>query len=222
MKKLVIANWKENFNLSQVQKWLADFEVLTKGSNFGVEIIVAPSFPYLPEVFAFTQRYSWMKTASQDISHYGNDQHTGEVGAFQVADFCTYCILGHSERKEPLSVIKEKISLSLKSGLEPIVCFLEPEDAYELCDQDLILCWENPENISKDGMYNPKDAAIVEEAIQIIKQGFSERSRILYGGSVSREDAGSLGRIDQLDGILVGRASLDPKHFYEIIKEFEK
>lgn len=215
-KSFVVANWKMNMNLSDVDLWVKEFTKLTSQKRFVSTIIIAPSNLYLHKLL----EVSAVVSASQDISLYDKGAHTGEAGAFQIKDFCKYSIIGHSERNEALDVVIKKRNLCLLNKILPIICFKDKNHVGDLNKDGCLLAWEDPENISVSGKYKPKDVHQIEAEIKDIKALAS--IPVLYGGSVNRQNAGKLANINGLDGVLVGNASLDPSHFYEIIQAFEK
>ncbi|OGC47898.1 hypothetical protein A2886_01410 [candidate division WWE3 bacterium RIFCSPHIGHO2_01_FULL_42_13] len=228
--KILVANWKQNMNLAEVEKWLSDFaplaESLPAGTEENIKVILCPSHPYLPAVAAFVQKYPWLVAGSQDISQYPSGTHTGEVGALQAADFAKYCIVGHSERGESDEVVQLKINEAHAADLIPIVCFVQPErlSALNLDEEagEVVLLWEDPGNISHGGVFTPKPSQEIAEGTAKIKQDHHITSPFIYGGSINRQNAYELANIPGLDGGIAGGASLDPKHLFEIIQAFAK
>ena len=210
--KHFIANWKMNNNEQDTKKWLEDFKEKSKSLDKST-IIIAPSTPYLHLV-----KQAGFSVAAQDISLETKGAHTGETGDFQIADFCEYCIVGHSERKEDRETVFEKRDLCLEQKIIPIVCFVEENDALDYYKNGVILAWEDPQNISVEGHYKPRDPQEIRTTINIIKASLPENADVVYGGSVNRQNIHELANIVGLDGVLVGNASLDPEHFYEICK----
>jgi triosephosphate isomerase len=97
------------------------------------------------------------------------------------------------------------------------VCFVDQNNLTKLDTKGTILCWEDPNNISKDGVYRDKSPVDIERGMKEIKSRVSPNTTILYGGSVNRENIKYLNKIKKIDGVLVGNASLDPNHFADII-----
>jgi triosephosphate isomerase len=213
--KYVVANWKMTMNLKEVQDWLERFSFRAKQS---LEVIVAPSFVHLPVV---AQELKAVKLSGQDVSLYEGGKHTGDIDWEQLKDFCTYCIVGHSERNEPLDVVLQKRDLCLEHGLTPIVCFADQKKIRTFFVEGTILAWEDPDNISQNGVFRPKETAIIADTIFKLKQTLPGGAPLLYGGSVNRQNIKDLVNISKLDGVLVGSASLDPMHFAELVKAYE-
>lgn len=216
--KYVIANWKMNLNMSEIIDWANGFSI--RGIPTETKVILAPSFPHLfpvKSLFKNTQ----IEIASQDVSLNEKGAHTGEVGAFQLKDVCKFAIIGHSERNESSKVVALKIGKCLVEGITPIVCFVTQETLTEYKQQGPIYVWEDPANISKGGKYVQKDPSEIETEINHFRSILGDETPLIYGGSVNRQNIGDLGKIGQLNGVLIGNASLDPKHFSEIINNYK-
>lgn len=218
--KYVVANWKMKMSLTDVYDWLANFKDLYTISDT-VGTIVAPSYPHLLPLHKLFSDFKSASVASQDVSANAKGSHTGEVGAFQVSDLCSYAIIGHSERAEDLALVTEKRDIALTHNLTPIICFTSPDQAEVLYKEGVIMAWEDPENISKGGKYKEKSIEEVISFVKNIRESLPTRAILLYGGSVNRDNIGNLTGVEGLDGVLVGQASLDPFHFLDLIKAYE-
>jgi len=216
--KYIIANWKMNMNTGDIDKWFGNFP---KEPQQNVEIIIAPAVVHLP-ILRTVEKFYAIKLSAQDVSIQNKGAYTGEVGAFQLRDFCPYCIVGHSERKEPEDVVMQKRDICLEYGITPIVCFVQPETAVKYYIDDIILAKEDPENISVNGEYRSEAVNQIKNDFVKLRGLLPSGTKIIYGGSVNRQNADNLFNIADLDGVLVGNASLDPGHFAEIIKAFSK
>ncbi len=223
MKKYVIANWKMKMDLSDVEKWVSTFNEIYKVSP-GVEVMISPSFLHVPYVLSNlieSQDGSHISLGVQNISANSKGSHTGEVGAFQVRDFCNFSIVGHSERAEDIALVTEKRDIALEYRLQPVVCFRTPEQAEVLYKRGAILAWEDPESISSGGVYNEKPIEEVIRTVAEIRKNLPEEAVLLYGGSANRDNIEDLASVEGLSGVLAGQASLDPHHFLELIKAYE-
>lgn len=222
MSKYVVANWKQNNTLDEVESWVEKFNELIKDKTFSkVKIIVAPSFPHLHKIKELAAPHDFLYCSAQNVSEETGGRHTGEVSAAQLADYSEYCILGHSETGEQGEKVFQKGTLCIEAGIDPIICFVDKDNPPEI--PGVILAWEDPENITKeDGVYNAKSSDSVREGLVKVKSKLGDDAKVLYGGSVNRQNASELSNIDELDGVLVGSASLDPEHFFAIVTAFEK
>ncbi len=200
-------------DLKDIQNWLQAFEKYSNDKAIMEKVILSPSHPYL-----YLTHQAGFKTAAQDVSLIDEGAHTGETGGFQLKNFCSYCIVGHSERQESFDVVLDKRDQCLKNGITPIVCFTETDNAINYYTQGVLLAWEDPSNISVNGVYRAKDPQEIRTNVNVIKATLPAGVELIYGGSINRQNIGELCMIIGLDGVLVGNASLDPQHFYEICK----
>ena len=215
--KYIVANWKMNMSLQDVLGWAAGFD--TTVLNAGIEVIVAPSSLHIFPIAEILKK-TGVNLAAQDVSAEEKGAHTGETGAFQVKELCKYAVIGHSERKEILEIVARKIDLCLANGIIPIVCFIEPEKISLYKRPGIIYAWEDPANISKNGRYKEKSNEEIEEGVNKIREILDSGEPLLYGGSVNGQNISGLVNIEKLDGVLVGHASLNPKHFSGIIASY--
>lgn len=210
-----------NLSLANITAWISGITPTVKELEEGKEIIVAASFPYLALLKEWSQQSTVLekgvKIAAQNIYHENKGAHTGEVGAFQIKDFCKYSIIGHSERKEPAEIVKKKRDLCIAEGITPIVCFVDENTGKELYHEKAFMAWEDPSNISVNGVYHAKDPAEIVDGVKKLKSIFPKDTVLIYGGSVNRDNSKSLSMIEELNGVLVGNASNDPLHFADII-----
>jgi len=179
-------------------------------------IIICPSFPYLSLLKEVSGKIGF-EVGAQDLSIFEKGAHTGETGNFQLKELINYCIVGHSERKESIDTVIIKRDLCIKAGVAPVICFVDEKDLKKLDTKGAILCWEDPNNISKGGVYREKSPLEIAKGMEEIKEKVSKETLVIYGGSVNRENIKSLNEIKEIDGVLVGNASLDPNHFADII-----
>ena len=221
----VVANWKMKMSFEDVKNWVRGFSSNFKEiSDSGVKAVIAPTFLHVPYVKAQLAVEGYLDKVSlsvQNLSANEKGSHTGEVGAFQVKDFCKYAIVGHSERAEGPALVAEKRDAALDAGVTPIVCFTSPSQAEFFYKEGVVLAWEDPENISSEGEYNEKPLDAIVETVSEVRKLIPQEAELLYGGSVNRENIVNLVSVEGLDGVLVGHASLDPLHFLDLIKSYE-
>ncbi len=245
-KKLFAANWKMHKNPSQASHFVRDFlEILPR--HAGREIVLCPPAICIPATVAAVkgsqihvggQNLHWEKAGAftGEIS-----------AAMLVAAGCTHVIIGHSERRqyfaETDTTVNKKLMAALTAGLTPIVCVGEMLSEREAGDTDDILrrqCTEAFREISVESAakltiaYEPcwaigtgktatpkmaaeAHATIRAEAANIFGKQFAKTLRILYGGSVKPDNAAELMAEGEIDGALVGGASLEVKSFAEIV-----
>lgn len=215
-KTLVVANWKEYKNISEAKRWV---EVFGKRVNKGINIVVCPSFVLIPPLHSsFIIHNSSFSLGAQDVSKFEEGPYTGGVSARQLADFVSYVIVGHSERRRHFGETDEDVRLKIEQcfgyELTPIVCVsnLEQVSRYQSVkvSGEIIFAFEPLFAVGSGQPDTPENA-----------QDFAKKvgRQILYGGSVNSENVKSF--VDQPDirGVLVGQASLDPAEFARICYE---
>lgn len=241
---IIAANWKSNTSKAEGQHLI---EQILQGSwPSSCHVIVAPPFVYLPIIQEVIQDSAIMLSA-QDCSEYDNGAYTGQVSAKMLSDSkVEYVILGHSERRalfnESDETLKAKISLARAQGLKVIFCFGEQleerkmgshfvivseqlallAELDDLDAEDFVLAYEPVWAIGTGETASPEQAEemhahIREELSSIVSPKFSEQAFILYGGSVKPNNAQSLFDMPNIDGALVGGASLQADDFLKII-----
>jgi|LauGreDrversion4_2_1035121.scaffolds.fasta_scaffold137850_1 triosephosphate isomerase len=243
VEKLIVANWKMNGELSKVNADLGYYAHLpqTNKSN----IILA--LPYLYIVWAKQKLLvnSHIKIAAQDLSHYRNcGAYTGKINGSMLKDAgVDYVIIGHSERRtlmgENGAILIHKVRNALDSKLVPIFCVGEPlsarEDGSYLQFVELQLSGlEEIEQIKEIIIaYEPcwsigtgKVATLeqIAEVIAFINRYMQKRFNyakitLLYGGSVTSQNAGEILSIPSVGGVLVGGASLKVADFTAICEQ---
>ena len=212
-------------------------------SRSKVEVAICPPFVFMPAV---KQAVHFAKLGAQDIAFVEKGAWTGEISPAHLAGFgVRYVIVGHSERRmigEDSDMIREKIKICLDNRFEPIVCvgsavkktatigtikrLIKNQLKTELRGIDfhkskLTICYEPSWAISRGlGSGHHADAGLVSKAIGFIKEETGDIVRVIYGGSVDARNAPEFAAYRDIDGALVGAASLDPLEFLKIIKIF--
>ena len=227
---IVVANLKANETWDQMTSWLD--EVGSKASKFSGTIIVCVTFPFLVSASQKIRSAALrIKLGSQDISKFNQGAYTGEVAASQIANLCQYAIVGHSERRkyfgETDEDVIEKVKLLLASKITPVLCISDFRqlDTYiakgqvimENTDQ-IIFVYEPPSAISGGGQFKPDSLQNANEQAGKIKERIGRKIITIYGGSINGENAQSFFRQENIDGGLVGQASLDPQKFIQILE----
>lgn len=217
------ANFKLYFTKSTLSQWVNDFtHVISRTQLQSHTIIVAPSTPLLFPFYQELRETSFgsdISIAAQDISPYTAGAHTGEAGAFQIADEVKYVIIGHSERRadgEKTAQIAEKITRAHEVGMTAFVCFSTVKEYSDLSKLvDLSKCtivYEPVESISSNPNAKPAEPESVQRFADTIKI-----SSVIYGGSVDSVTVKSYCSLECVDGFLIGKASRDPYEFAKII-----
>lgn len=239
--KYLICNFKENKTLVETLKYVEDFRKLPRTK---LELVIAPPLPYL---LLFNK--SHCKLASQDVSIYEGGAHTGEVSAKQLKSMnATYSLVGHSERRilhnENETVLIKKIRNCFNAGLKVIYCIGETKEEKERNKtmavlerqigrvlnnfthselENIIIAYEPVWAI---GTGEKASNSIIFEVTSFIKKliydYYEVEMPVLYGGSINRDNIKELEEIENLDGYLVGNASLNVSHLEDIITEIDK
>jgi len=228
--KYVIANWKMNMDAKDLADWVGPFSRYYKKikkdwkkrkipEEKWPKIILCPSLVFVPAVCEISQKMG-VETGVQDVSPFDRGPHTGETGAFQIKGFCRYAIIGHSERQEPVEIVARKRDVCLREGITPIICFVNPADLIKLYKEGCIMAWEDPQNISVNGVYRAEDPAKISAITDEIRKIIPPEAALIYGGSVNEKNASSISKINGLNGVLVGNASLDSEIFAAIIRYY--
>jgi len=239
------ANWKCHTRLESAVVLARGLREAIDGIG-GVEKVVCPPFVYLAAV-GEALRGSSLRLGSQDVHWQDDVAATGEVGPQMVAELAAYAIIGHSERRhqfgETDEMVARKVKAALAAGLQPIMCVGETLDEREAGRTDEVLVRQTRAGLAgaeiPDGFilaYEPVWAIgtgraatpeIADEAIAAIRREVAslfgaagaETVRILYGGSVTAENAGEFVSREGIDGALVGGASLKVDAFAGITRE---
>jgi triosephosphate isomerase (TIM) len=245
-RSIVVANWKMNMTIDTITTFVQELTY----ENAGVESVICPPFPYLyPLKSLLNDRNIPFSLGGQNAHSEALGAHTGEVSAEQLVDVgCKYVILGHSERREAgetHEIITKKVSRTLKAGLIPVICVGETEaerndlrtncvikkqllSAIEVIDNptNIIIAYEPVWAIGTGKSATPLQAQEIHEYIRgLLGEKFGVRSLevpILYGGSVKPENVNELSMMKDINGALVGGASLNAKDFHAIITGFSK
>ncbi len=218
--KFIVANFKQYGDKKLIQDWLNYFISEVNKINLNVNIVVCPSFLYLEtfqkEFLKLNEKnLKRVFIGSQNISGFSNLENTGEVSAKSLKEFITFSLVGHSERKENFDLVSLKHKQCLENQIVPIVCFYENKEVFEL--DNCIYAYEDPKAISKDGVFREKT---YDELVGVVKEleNLFDGKPVLYGGSVTSKNSQTIKDLNFFKGVLVGRASLDPKEYIEIIR----
>ena len=249
MQQYVVGNWKMNGTRVEATRIAAGLaRKLTDANRPLPRIVVCPSFPYLGIVQELLENTA-IKLGGQNCSQHIDGSYTGEVSAKQIKDMGgAYVILGHSERrnhfKETNADIKAKVTVALKEKLIPIICLGETH-AQKAAGQTVpTILKQLQESLPKDikaeqfliayepvwaiGTGNVPSSEEIKTIHGVIRQELSKMVSpggivpILYGGSVSGNNAKEILKIPNVNGVLVGGASLKLDEFWEIIQASEE
>jgi triosephosphate isomerase len=242
---LIAGNWKMNTTLSEalalVKKMRPELDQIDN-----VEKVIFPPFISLAAIKELIKG-STIKLGAQNLYFEARGAYTGEISPLMLADLCEFVIIGHSERRqyfnETIETIDKKVKAALKVGLKPILCIGEKLEENETGKTEevltrqlsspsakiyyahgLILAYEPIWAIGTGRAASGKQA---NETIGFIRQhisrqcgrGIAQQVRILYGGSVTSDNIAEFISQPEIDGALVGGASLKADAFLSIVKQ---
>jgi triosephosphate isomerase len=244
---IVAANWKMNLlraegvaHVRQVRSELAARPVRSR-------VVVFPSFPLIPAVAGELDGCD-ISAGGQDLHPDDKGAHTGDVAGAQLVDAgCSWVLCGHSERRqnhgETDGLVARKVAAALRHGLSPMICVGETKDerkagrTFEVLErqtraaiaaithdlQDAALAYEPVWAIGTGETATPETAQEVHRFLrnllgELLGTERAEAFPILYGGSATPDNCPGLIAQPDLDGFLVGGASLDPGKFMSIIR----
>jgi triosephosphate isomerase len=235
---LVAANWKMHFVRAEAEAWCAALRAGLRPSK-GVRALVFPSSPLLATVAAALAG-SGVEVGGQDLHPEDRGAHTGEVSGAQLRDAgCRWVLCGHSERRrdhhESDEWVGRKVAAAAGAGLVPMLCVGETREERRAGQTERVLTRQLhagladlPDDALFAVAYEPVWAIgtgetaspeTAQQAQAFLRMELGERpAEIVYGGSVTPENAAALAVQPAIDGFLVGGASLDPARFLAIIR----
>ncbi|MBV2095948.1 MAG: triose-phosphate isomerase [gamma proteobacterium symbiont of Ctena orbiculata] len=241
---LVAGNWKMNGSLESVRSLLEGIKQGV-GDVKNAEVAVCPPFIYIPEVERLLSG-SDVAWGGQDLSTESSGAYTGEVAASMLNDFgCKYVIVGHSERRtyhtESDQLVAKKFAAARAAGLAPILCIGETLEEREAGITNQVVARQLDAVIELEGVDALADGVIAYEPVWAIGTGktatpdqaqevhafirsrvadksssVADQLRILYGGSMKPGNAAELIGKPDIDGGLIGGASLKAEDFLGI------
>ena len=243
---LIAANWKMNKTTGEARGFCEALLPRLGGSAGGAEVAICPPYLALPLVVRLCEG-SGVGVCAQNMHYQESGAYTGEVSAAMLLDAgASGVVLGHSERRqyfgETDEALSRKLPAALAAGLVPILCVGESEDERERDETDQVLRRQLDAALSRLDDVGLADVVIAYEPIWAIgtgrtatagqandacgfirslisarDEGAAERIRIQSGGSVKPGNAAELLGQSDIDGALVGGASLDPDDFAAIV-----
>ncbi|MCJ7426237.1 MAG: triose-phosphate isomerase [Dehalococcoidales bacterium] len=242
---MIAGNWKMHTTVGEAIELVIKMRFeLDRIDN--MDKVICPPFVSL-EAIKKRLEGSTIKLGAQDLHYEEKGAFTGEISPQMVADLCDYVIVGHSERRqyfnETIDIVDKKVKAALKVGLKPILCIGETPEENKAGKTEEVLTRQlsSPsvrlyllggmviayEPIWAIGTGRPATGEQANKTIGFIRQyvaeeqgkGIAQDVRILYGGSVTAENIAEFVKQPEIDGALVGGASLKASEFLSIVKQ---
>ena len=239
--RIIVANWKMNGTLESTRAWIDAYRSLPAAD--GCRAVLCAPFVYLPEIVD-RLRGTALEVGAQDANENPSGAYTGEVSAGMLADIgIDWCIFGHSERRRYFGDTDTRVAMKAlalaKAGIKPIVCVGETLEERERGETQTVIlrqlnavlavmppaslgaiAYEPVWAIGTGHVADPETAeavhASIRRRIETIDAACAAQLPILYGGSVTPENAAGLFAMPDIDGALVGGASLKAVSFFAI------
>lgn len=241
-RQLVVGNWKMNGNLRENAELLTLIAVGWQGDH-NADVVICPPFPYLIHTNSLLSG-SPILLGAQTINEHSKGAYTGEVSGLMLADLdCKFVIIGHNERRRMQGETDEQVAHQFvavqRAGLTPILCVGESlqdrEQGHHLetisrqlnavfthtgkdVFKNSVLAYEPVWAVGTGKTATPEQAEEVHRYIRAQLGELASEVRILYGGSVKAKNARQLFALPDIDGALLGGASLDADEFLAICK----
>ena len=243
-KFLVAGNWKMHGDTAANSDLVAGI-IAGQPDSDNVELLVCPPYPYLAAVASQVHR-SRLQLGAQNVCEHEKGAFTGEVAPAMLVDVgCSHVIVGHSERRaiygESSARVAAKFAAALDAGLTPILCVGETIEQREAGETEVVVKEQLDAVLDTAGVQALRRAVVAYEPVWAIGTGLTatpdqaqdvhrfirsevagrdagvaEALQILYGGSVKGENAAGLFGMDDIDGGLIGGASLKADDFLAI------
>jgi len=242
---LIAGNWKMHKTVAEAERFIQALLPRVSAAD-RIDVGICPPFLAL-QAMVDSARGSRVEVYAQNMHHASEGAFTGEVAPAMLLEADVHgVILGHSERRQMFGetdrALQLKVPAALEAGLVPILCVGETEEEREAGETERKLRHQVQENLAKVETERLGEVVIAyepiwaigtgrvatpeqaQEAIAFVRALVGDRSpeearrvRILYGGSVNPDNAASLLELPDVDGALVGGASLDPESFAAIV-----
>jgi triosephosphate isomerase len=247
MRKLMVAgNWKMHGSVSMVEELMRGLLGGMEDIQ-AAEVVVFPPFPYLPMVQSLAAG-SALRWGAQTLSPHAQGAYTGEVSASMLLDFgCRLVLVGHSERRQLFAEsnedVAERFAAALEAGLCPVLCLGETREQREAGDTEAVVAAQLDAVLQRSGIAALSGAVLAYEPVWAIGTGLTAspeqaqavhafirdklagldgtiagQVQLLYGGSVKATNAADLFKQPDIDGALVGGASLAATDFLGICR----
>lgn len=216
----IIANWKSNKTISEALDWVCKVGPnLEKREN--LKVVVCPNYTDIEEVkkAILVGNYP-MLVGAQDLSAFDDGPYTGEQSARILKELVDLVILGHSERRQNFAetdeMVAEKVKRAIEHDIIPLVCV--QNEATPVPNSVSLIAYEPVFAIGTGHPDTPDNASKIAEVYQNKYGSVGAEFEVLYGGSVTSENAKVFLQQKNISGLLIGAASLSPEEFLKIVE----
>lgn len=245
---LVVGNWKMNTTRDEAKRLARALLAGLDEPLSAVELVVCPPYPWLTDI-ASVLVGSAVQLGAQNMHPAANGAYTGEVSVRMLQGLCEWVLIGQYERRiffgDKEAVVRRKLQVAQAHGLKPILCV--GENAQQLdagagpyvvaeqleanlegarLDADLVVAYDPAWTTM--GLVAPPPPRYAEEMVghirttlsEVFAPGLGEQVRVLYGGNVGPRTIAEIARIQTIDGVLAGTASLTADNFLGLVRAF--
>ncbi|MBI4244086.1 MAG: triose-phosphate isomerase [Planctomycetes bacterium] len=251
-KKLIFGNWKMNCLVADQANFISELEKNRSNfANPSVKVAVFPPFTLLNLLSIQLKQFPVVELGAQDLFYENKGAYTGEISPVQLKDIgCEYVLVGHSERRhligEKDDLLSKKVSAAIDAGLKVVFCIgekLEQRDRNlqletvsrqlsaltgikNLTAENLVVAYEPVWAIgtgrNATGAQAQEMHKYIREVMKVRSSQFAEELHILYGGSVKSANIEEIISKPDVDGALIGGASIVWNEFFDIISKVNK
>lgn len=243
---LIVGNWKMNTSLDEAVTLARAAAGAADAAGAGAEVGICPPFIWIIPVIDAV-RGSSLRVGGQDCSAHDSGAYTGDISATMLASCCTFTLVGHSERRsvhgETDDLVQQKLQEALQAGLDVILCVGESTEERNTGLADQVVLRQLDATLDRTRLTDTHRLTIAYEPVWAIGTGIAateedasrmatliredldnrfgsraEHIRILYGGSANDRNAPAFLAADNVDGLLVGSASLSADVFASMVE----
>ena len=217
----IVANWKSNKNTQEALSWIETVGPQCPRRE-NLKIVVCPTFVFLEEVKKAILVGGYpMVVGSQDLSSFEEGSYTGEEAARILKDIVEISILGHSERRQNFGetdeMVSQKVIQAREYNIEPLVC-VQNENT-PVPERIRLVAYEP---VFAIGTGNPDTPSNANQIATDLKNKINKDLEVLYGGSVNSGNAKAFLQEENINGLLIGKSSLEAEEFIKIVEVADK